>query len=631
MKYAHFEIRNFKGIKSAKIDLGGKNNARVYTFVGLNEGGKTTVLEAIHSFYPDLDAGTVVGGESNTYQLLAKAVPRSHIADFTGRVSVKATIELDTNDRKALNTHLLANGLVTNVEEIPPKLSFERWVEFENGDAAGNYYDIKPRLQVKRPRQQSFHKADNEELSKIREAIYSLLPSIAYFPTFVFDFPDKIYLSERKSGKKNEFYRRLFQDILDFGGRGHSIDEHIVNRIHKEEFTSPWAQFLQAFTGGTESDQIDQVIDHAAATVTHVVYQKWNEIFGEETRRKDIAINWGLDEGLEKIGDNGVETASDKHDIYVQFKVKDGADRFPIETRSLGFRWFFSFLLFTQFRAGRNNNKPLVFLLDEPASNLHATAQQKLIESFPEIARDPHYMIYSTHSHYLINPNWLEQAYIVQNEPSASVGSVFEEATFDDASVDIKVTPYRRFVGENKGAMSYFQPIADRLQVVPSRFDVEKSAIILEGKSDYYALQYFNEQYFDGRLSFYPALGAGTLSSLISILKGWGQDIRIILDSDATGIKEKARYAETFCLDEDELTTIDSFFVGAQKIESILSAEDKRGICKAKNLQRLTKKDFLLVFQEHLANKTELSLSVETIKKVKSALSQMEKFGNKGP
>jgi predicted ATP-dependent endonuclease of OLD family len=46
MRYKSFRIRNFKGIKDTTINLQGIGGAGVFAFVGLNESGKTTVLEA---------------------------------------------------------------------------------------------------------------------------------------------------------------------------------------------------------------------------------------------------------------------------------------------------------------------------------------------------------------------------------------------------------------------------------------------------------------------------------------------------------------------------------------------------------------------------------------------------------
>ena len=43
MKYTKFIIKNYRGIDQVKIDL---LNDRVITLVGLNESGKTTIMEA---------------------------------------------------------------------------------------------------------------------------------------------------------------------------------------------------------------------------------------------------------------------------------------------------------------------------------------------------------------------------------------------------------------------------------------------------------------------------------------------------------------------------------------------------------------------------------------------------------
>ena len=51
-----------KGIKDTVVDLSGDHGAAIFAFVGLNESGKTTVLEAIHSFSPDRATSELVGG-----------------------------------------------------------------------------------------------------------------------------------------------------------------------------------------------------------------------------------------------------------------------------------------------------------------------------------------------------------------------------------------------------------------------------------------------------------------------------------------------------------------------------------------------------------------------------------------
>ncbi len=46
MKIKEFNIRNFKGIKDESIEISGD----VITLIGLNESGKTTILEALSNY-----------------------------------------------------------------------------------------------------------------------------------------------------------------------------------------------------------------------------------------------------------------------------------------------------------------------------------------------------------------------------------------------------------------------------------------------------------------------------------------------------------------------------------------------------------------------------------------------------
>ncbi len=111
----------------------------------------------------------------------------------------------------------------------------------------------------------------------------------------------------------------------------------------------------------------------------------------------------------------------------------------------------------------------------------------------------------------MIEPKWLEQTFIVTNRVDAPNESVLDTLSLNDESLDIKATRYRSFVNEYPGQTSYFQPILDRLRVVPSRFDIEQSSIVVEGKSDYYVFRYAAQFLEQNDLPLLPGLGAGLL------------------------------------------------------------------------------------------------------------------------
>jgi len=140
MRYKSFRIQNFKGIKDTTINLDGIAGAAVFAFVGLNESGKTTVLEAIHSFSPDAATSELIGDDEETGVPYKDRVPRHLISTFTGDVSVIATVSLTQDDKtKIVRSLSRENGPqvdLTNVDEIV----FERHQRFENGDFKKSFF-----------------------------------------------------------------------------------------------------------------------------------------------------------------------------------------------------------------------------------------------------------------------------------------------------------------------------------------------------------------------------------------------------------------------------------------------------------------------------------------------------------
>ena len=138
------------------------------------------------------------------------------------------------------------------------------------------------------------------------------------------------------------------------------------------------------------------------------------------------------------------------------------------------------FLLMTRYRGPDPERRPLVFLLDEPASNLHSSAQAQLLKSFETLMTSSQ-IVYTTHSHHLINLRWLDGSYVVANAAikDTTPDSIIEAAASPSVT-DISISSYRRFVNEHPSKVSYFQPVLDLLQYCllytsPSPRDRQKS------------------------------------------------------------------------------------------------------------------------------------------------------------
>ncbi len=604
MFYTSFRIKNFKGIKDTEIRLVKEAKMGVFAFVGLNESGKTTILEAIHSFSPDRDTSKLVGGDDTSGVPYEDRVPRHQISNFSGRVSIGATIRFEEGEKEELlNILKSAEGLVIDEERLPNEVTIEREQVFENGDFKVSYFTLRTPIYYKKNRQKKWRKASTkDELTKLRDYIYELTPDIAYFPTFVFDFPKRIFLTEERGDPVSKFYRGVFQDILDFDGQGHTIEESIIRRIRSDDKIVSWLDFLSIWNTSDDRDKIQHVVDRASAVVSEVVFGRWNQIFNEDVKGKEINISFETLEGERKSAD-GAKYQTNEHDVYIKFQIKDGTRRFNVNDRSLGFRWFFAFMLFTQFRVARENTRPILFLFDEPASNLHAAAQQKLIESFPEIAKGSHSLAYSTHSHYMIEPKWLEQTFIVSNRSDAPIDSVIGALSLSDESLDITATRYRDFVNKYPSQTSYFQPVLDRLEVTPSKFDFREKSVVVEGKSDYYILRYAIKLLEHEGLSLIPGLGAGTFGALVALDIGWGLGMIFLLDGDAAGEAQRTRYVTEYGLSSERAVLLSDISPDIIMIEDLLDDEAKSIVSASLGLKnKPTKNHIRRFFSENLAN-----------------------------
>ena len=99
MKFLQFDIKNYKGIKKAELKLNPQGESKIFTLVGLNESGKTTILEAINSFSPDKDTESLFSNDDVFKKVEPKDLVPKHLKDnFNGDVTIKALLAFDDND-----------------------------------------------------------------------------------------------------------------------------------------------------------------------------------------------------------------------------------------------------------------------------------------------------------------------------------------------------------------------------------------------------------------------------------------------------------------------------------------------------------------------------------------------------
>lgn len=625
MKITKFKIQNYKGIKETEIVLNG-NPGSIYTLVGINESGKTTILEALNRLRSDKKGVHVMAQESVSAEPIETESPESLIPkkerkNFSGKISISATVQMTEEDVSMLASKCQKElGIQIDTENFPFEFTISRVYKFEHSKyiKTKNTWNFNPLISIKRKKSKKFikiNKFSSEWLPVVR-MISNSFPRIIYFPTFLFKFPEKIKISDepqntsgittqegKEEEEKNEYFKSMINDALFSLDNSLRLDVNIIDKVN-ENPEKPFGEWLESWNESEAKESVEALLGDLSKKITEEVFGRWAEVLGADIGSKEVEIVPIINKGKQE-----------ERIVYLSFKVKDGKSSFKISERSLGFRWFFCFLMFTRFFRG-NNKGESIFLFDEPASNLHSIAQTKLLESLKVIARDKNDIIYSTHSHHLINPLWLEKTYVISNgEPTEDDST--SGKNFNEVDSDIKAVKYSVFARKNPGKGHYFQPILDKLQVVPSKLEATRKGVLTEGKSDFYILSWYKKHCDDSiDLDFIPLSGAATGSGVISIYLGMCINFVFLLDGDKGGEESKKKYLKDFEILADKFCLISDVF-GSDKtdIESLISENMKKMLIEdyENKSAKEIKRDILLAFSEALSGGTTLEPDKETL------------------
>lgn len=587
MLYESFRIKNFKGVHDTEIDF---NNNRIITLVGLNESGKTSVMEAMNLFY------TMIKGDEPETSSLNSFRPKG--TDFTGFIIIKSALTLEKSDIKKIENFWKKNLNKRGSVSIPEKFEYTFKFQFKLHEFVRTHRQCSFDIKSVKAKTKTLYETDEESWQKVVKFIKEeLVPEILYYDDFIFEIPESIYFvrsgqpeHDKAKTSNNKVWQSVLDDVLKSSNPQFNFQQHIVD---------VW-----------DSDN-DSSINRLSAMETALnekITSRWSNLFGSDK------INFTEIKILPKPSGNSLELI---------FKIKtESGDLFSVNERSKGFKWFFSFLLFTEFRKSRTKN--ILFLLDEPASNLHSSAQKKIIEAINDLSQES-LVIYSTHSHHLINPEWLDGAYICINE------SVSEEQLSGNLntnkSAKIEIIKYFTYVGSGRGSdkVSYFQPILDRLDYKPSFIEPIPKITILEGKNDFYAFQYFSKLVLEEEyeFNFYPGSGANKLWDIIRLYLAWGSEFIVLLDGDQAGVDAKKLYEDEF---EDFVKGRIFTFAEINKvsgpIEDVILDPDKENIIdevfghgsfnKVKSNKNKTKKTLASAIMKLLLDNKKVAISKDT-------------------
>ena len=559
MKLISVTIDKYKCIESSQtFDV----NDGITILVGMNESGKTSVLESIaktkyfqedENFkfnltfdYPRKWKKNVDKSGENpvavvcAYELedcdvdrieedLGKGVVLSRRISRTVRYDNSITITMIQIDKKRIITNLLkdanafSESLCEKLEKVNSGQELTRVI---------SEYSDETKIQGIKTLQKLFNSPNDKWNDQIEWYVFSKLIS-PFFPKFLYydeyyTLPSRISLEKIQNNSSSISEEEKTAKAL--------IELADINVQELVQSTS-----FEAFKAELEATQ---------ENISDVLFKYWKT-------NKNLSIAFDIDkiESADRYGTHIVEHVLD-------IRVRNKGVTLPLKNRSKGFNWFFSFLVWFK-KIQEDKNSKYILLLDEPGLNLHASAQKDLLEFIEDLSKD-YQILYTTHSPFMIPSAHLDRVRTVLETDKGSVIS---------NSIQEK-DPNTLF--PLQAALGY--DIAQNLFISPKN-------LLVEGVSDLMYLQVMSNILLSmGReglkddITIVPVGGLDKVATFISLLRGQELQIVCLLDT-FTDAKGKAKIEDLVVgkiIQENKIRFFDEFVeeYNQADIEDLFTKED---------------------------------------------------------
>lgn len=228
----------------------------------------------------------------------------------------------------------------------------------------------------------------------------------------------------------------------------------------------------------------------------------------------------------------------------------------PLEERSKGFQWFFSFDT-TFLHETEGNFADAIVLLDEPGLHLHSTAQEDLLSRLKQYSAT-NQIIYTTHMPHMVDIGDLGSIRACVAKPG--VGTLVTDDIWGVEKNDI--FPLHAVMG---------------LSIAQTLF-VGKYNLIVEGITDFWfidamsnILRNLNKTTLREDIVVTPAGGASKTVYLATMLCGQSLNVVVLLDADRSGEDAKRQLVNKWIVDSVRMLSIKDILEkdGASTIEDL--------------------------------------------------------------
>lgn len=487
MKITEYRIRNYKAVFDTAIKL----NYSLNPIIGVNESGKTTILSAILAF--DKNRDKVNSGIHLEYK-------NKYSTGATKESKITANIILSKEELSELKKNLNLQSETLDYKHLLKFTEHTPFILTRELSSIDKEYTLE----------------DSVFLPRIKKQIILFLlknlPYILYFDDFTDRVPEEIIFKEdyRNTGKLAYSKNREWQEII----------VEIFRRAEVEGIDDD-ENPLKSFFHLDNKDQKDDILSDIEDVLNKEITDEWKRIKKSGLKNfADDSDNLSLELKLE--------------DTTFTFKVRDKSNKekkrtFNVSERSKGFQWFFNYMIKLKFNPRYKFKKEnSIFLLDEPGSYLHSTAQSELLKELKSVS-EKNTIVYCTHSQYLLNPKTIK------------LGSI---KIAEKENAKITLIEYGKYKSkDDRGALSTVY------QALNMNFtsDFVGKIVITEGITDFYFFDLLKRytKLFKIDFKIIPGAGSGNSTNLISVGLSFSENFVVLFDNDE-GAKALKKYKREF-------------------------------------------------------------------------------------
>ena len=501
-------IKNYKSIVDSQIKIESIGNKTCSIFLGVNESGKSNVLEAISL----LDSG-------KPFDYTAMCNNKAE----EDRENIEISFDFLLKDFVSHKDLLLKSGFNEELVEGIKINKIEKHIYIKPGNVREEILLV--RIEDNKKLFSKFSIDDNQKFY-IKDNVLS--KTIEEIPSIEVDNNKDIIKSEKVEEEKLKEIKEINKEVIEIA-LSEVLKDFLNNKIPKIIFWKMESKYLITEKIDLNIFKDDQNLSiplkncFLIAGISDINY-KINSINGniaKLSQLKDLLNEKVTDHIKNKWKENKISIRFEIDGMQLSFLVEEDDNTLPkyeVSQRSDGFKHFISILLNISAENTTENLHNNIILLDEPEIHLHPTGAKFLRDELLKISEN-NIVFYATHSIYMVDKENLNRHFSVKKEKGTTYIDKIER---DD--------PYKEEVLYESLGTSILEHI-------------EEKVLIVEGKTDRDIFNLY-KNVFSKELSIpnITIISADGVDNIYKYTKFFNRKIikgYVLVDSDKDGFDQK--------------------------------------------------------------------------------------------